>query len=222
MWHRAVGILLLATMVLTGCDSSPDDPGPVGPGTGAATPREAVDELVEMLNLPDFAGASSLAFPGQAALAALAEGATFGEVAEALREGDYDVAANFWAGFAQGTGRFLTGEVVTADGDPANQSGVEFQEVLVTAETGEERVMLTREADGHRVDLFASFGAGLASRMIQPVERLLTTQTDDARQILDALRATVPSLLVAAKAEGLSAEASQALTRLIELITRSV
>jgi hypothetical protein len=219
MW--ALSRLAVLLLVLAGCQSGNDDQAPEPPENGADSPVEAVEQLVELLNIPDFTNASALAYPGHSALAALAEGATFGEVAQALDQGDSEVAANFWAGFAQGTGSFLTGSVTTTPGSVAVEDGVEFHWVLVTPSNGEERVILTREADGHRVDLFASFGAGLAERMLSPVERLLTTQTDDARQILDALRATVPSLLVAVGNEGTSPEASQALTRLIELITRS-
>jgi hypothetical protein len=220
MRARRLSRATLLVLIVAACQTGVDDPA-TPPADGAASPEEAVEQLVELLNIPDFASASALAYPGHSALAALAEGATFGEVADALDTGDGEVAANFWAGFAQGTGSFLTGPVTMTGGPLAVEDGEEFHRVLVTAAGGEERVMLTRDSNGHRVDLFASFGAGLAERMIPPVERLLTTSTEDARDILRALQATVPSLLVAADEEDVSGEASQALTRLIELITRS-
>jgi hypothetical protein len=175
---------------------------------------------VGAINEPDFSAASNMAVPGQAALAALAEGATFGEVATALSEGDEDIAANFWAGFAQGTGNFLSGQVTVAEESVVNEGDVDFHVVTVQPAEGGTRTMVLRDEDGYQVDLFASFGAGLAARMQGPVERLLTTQTAEARLILVELQEIVPSLLVATQQPGITAEASQQLLALVEVITR--
>jgi hypothetical protein len=179
-----------------------------------------VDQLVDALNTPEFVAAADFGVPGQAALASLAEGATFSQVADALREGDRAVAANFWSGFAQGAGSFLTGSVDATLGPVITEGGLDFHAVEVMSEAGGRRVYL-RELDGFRVDLFASFGPGLADQMAPQVERLLTTQTDDARLILRSLQEIVPSLFVAAAQPGLSPGAVQDLIRLIELITRA-
>jgi hypothetical protein len=77
-----------------------------------------------------------------------------------------------------------------------------------------------RDLDGFRVDIFASFGAGLAARMIQPVERLLTTESDDAKLILDELTEIAPSLLVAANQPGVPPGSVQEILQLVELVTR--
>lgn len=192
----------------------------IPPGEGAETAVAAVDQLVAAINEPDFAEASSLAVPGQAALAALAEGATFGDVARALEEGDEEIAANFWSGFAQGTGSFLAGEVTAVDDGTVSEGEVEFYSITVTPAGGGTRTLLVREDNGYRVDLFASFGSGLADKMIAPVERLLTTQTEEARTILAELQDVVPSLLTAATLPGTSGEVSQQLLALVEIITR--
>lgn len=189
-------------------------------GAGADTPEAAVRQLVGYLNTPDFDAASSLVFPGQAALASLAEGATFAQVAAALNSGDRSVAANFWSGFGQGAGVLLTGQLTAAVGQTLNEGGVEFQTVVVTLDDGGTRQMVTRSHDGYRIDLFASFGAGIADKMILPVERLLSAQTDDAATILPALREIVPSLLVASRQPDLSPQGVQDLLQLVELITR--
>jgi hypothetical protein len=189
-------------------------------GSGAESATEAVNELVTAINEPDFDAASELAMPGQAALASLAEGASFAVVADALRTGDRDVAANFWSGFAQGTQNFLTGPVeVTLDG-AIEQGGIEFEVVRVVPGTGGARTVVARDDDGYRIDLFASFGAGLADKMVTPVERLLTTQTEDARLILSSLQDIVPSLLAAAGMSGTPVDVSQQLIALVEVITR--
>lgn len=219
MWRRRSPIL--AIVVLAACGAGADDPGPNPvPSVGADSPVAAVDELVEAINAPDFAGASRLAVPGQAALAALAEGATFGEVASSLSDGDQDIAANFWAGFAQGTASFLTGDVSAVEDGTVEQDGVTFHRVVVTPADGDSRTLLIREDDGYRIDLFASFGPGLADKMIGPIERLLTTQTGEASLILSELQEIVPSLLASASLPGTSSEASQQLIALIEVITR--
>jgi hypothetical protein len=177
-------------------------------------------ELVEAVTEPDFADASRLAMPGHAALAALAEGATFAEVARALEEGDEEVAANFWAGFAQGTGNFLSSSTTATDGGTLNQGEVEFHQVTVEPSDGQTRTILVREDDGYRVDLFASFGAGLADKMITPTERLLAAQTEESGIILGELQAIVPSLMVASSLPGTTGEASQQILALVEVITR--
>jgi len=221
MWRRVSQGLLVLALVATGCaDGGDDPPDTIAAGQGAATAVEAVNELVEALNAAEFASASRLAMPDQAALASLAEGATLGAVAEALREGDQEVAANFWAGFAQGSGAFLSDTDGASDGDVVEEAGVEFHTVNLSFPSGESRVVLVREQDGFRVDIFASFGAGLADKMAAPVERLLTTQTDDARLVLASLGEIVPSLLVAAGQPENSAEVTQQLLALVELITR--
>jgi len=219
MWRRRSSVL--AVVVLAACGGGADDPEstPV-PSVGADTPVAAVEELVEAINAPDFADASRLAVPGQAALAALAEGATFGEVASSLSEGDTDVAANFWAGFAQGTASFLAGDVTAVEDGTVEQDGVSFHRVVVTPPDGDSRTLLIREDDGYRIDLFASFGPGLADKMIGPVERLLTTQTGEAGLILSELQNIVPSLLASASLPGTTPETSQQLIALIEVITR--
>lgn len=219
MWRRRSPIL--AIVLLAACGGGADDGGSNEvPSVGAESPVAAVEELVEAINGPDFAGASRLAVPGQAALAALAEGATFGEVANALSEGDQDVAANFWAGFAQGTASFLASDVSAVEDGTLEQDGVTFHRVVVTPADGESRTLLIRDADGYRIDLFASFGPGLADKMVGPIERLLATQTGEAGIILNELQEIVPSLLASASLPGTSTEVSQQLIALIEVITR--
>jgi hypothetical protein len=211
---------MLALAVASCAGGDADDAVVDGSGTGAETPVEAVEQLIDAINAPDFATAGRMAVPGQAALAALAEGAAIGDVATALRVDDPQVGVNFWSGFAQGAGSFLAGDVTAESGDVIEQEDVEFHVVTVQPAEGDSRTLLVREADGYRVDLFASFGSGLADKMIGPVERLLTTQTADARLVLSELQAVVPSLLVAASLPGTTAEASQQLLALIEVITR--
>jgi hypothetical protein len=208
-------------IVLAGCGgTATEDSLPVVVGDGAETAGEAVSELVDAMSSPDFVEASRLAMPGHAALASLAEGASFSEVAEALREGDSEIAANFWTGFAQETTGLLGGEVDVAEGETFTQDGVDFQVVVVTPASGPAREVIVRDSGGYRVDLFASFGAGLADKLSAQVERLIATQTDDARLIMEGLRGIVPSLLAAAQRPGISGQVSQDLLSLVEVITR--
>lgn len=218
---RVRASVLVALVTIVACGDDPAAPiATVLPGKGAESPAAAVSELIDAINVPDFADASRLAMPGQAALASLAEGASFGAVATALREGDEKVAANFWAGFAQGTENFLIGDIgVTEDGEVTDDDA-RLHVVSVSPENGDSRTIFVGEDDGYRIDIFASFGAGLADKMIGPIERLLVTQTEDSRLILDELRDVVPSLLSAAGQPGTSGEVSQQLLALVEVITR--
>jgi hypothetical protein len=223
MWHRfrRLSVLPVVAVLVVACGGEgPVTEPTIAPGEGADSAVAAVEELVSALNAADFADASRLAVPGQAALAALAEGATFGEVARSLSEGDEEIAANFWTGFAQETGIFLTGDVAVVDDGTIDQDDAEFHTVSVTPSDGNARSILVRNVDGYRVDLFASFGSGLADKMTGPVERLLATQTSDARLIIAELQKIVPSLHVAAALPGTTPAASQQLIALIEVITR--
>lgn len=216
--RRAPATFLLAVVVA--CSGGGGANTTVTIGEGAADPVAAIEELRSLLAAGDFGEAGSLAVPGHAVLASLAEGATPSIVADSLENGDEEVAANFWNGFAQGVGETFVGEVTVEDLGTTREDGVEFFVVGVTPEGGVQRLMVTRDVDGQRIDLFATFGAGLAEGMISPVELLLGSSTEDSRAILSALQETVPSLLVAASDESLSADAVQRILQLVELITR--
>lgn len=220
-WRALSTALIAVTVGVVACGGDTVEPeSSIPPGSGADTPAGAVDELVAAIDAADFAGASRMAVPGQAALAALAEGATFADVAEALGDGDQEVAANFWSGFAQGAGDVLSTNSTTTEDGTLTESDVEFHTITVRPPEGGPRTILVRDEDGFRVDLFASFGVAFADKMIGPVERLLGAQTEHSRTILVELRDIVPSLLVAASLPGTTTEAAQQLFALIEVITR--
>jgi hypothetical protein len=208
-------------MTLAACSSSAGGVTTVTIGQGASDPVTAVEELRSLLAAGDFAAASSLAIPEQAILASLAEGAAPSTVAASLETGDGEVTANFWNGFAQGVGGAFTEEASLEDLGTTSEAGIEFFVVGVTPEGGARRMMVTRDVDGQRIDLFATFGAGLAEGMIPSVELLLASSNEDSGAILAALQEVVPSLLVAAKDETLSPEASQRVLQLVEMITRA-
>lgn len=216
--RRALAVVGLVALVA--CNGNDPVTSSVTIGQGAESAEAAVEELRSLLTEGDFAAASSLAVPNQAALASLAEGAGIEQVADALEDGDADIAANFWGGFAQGVGEVFTNELVIEEQGTTTEGGVDFYMVGVTPDGGTERLIVTRDGDGHRIDLFASFGAGLAAGMISPVEILLGTSNEDSQAILGALQDVVPSLLVAASDPALSPEAVQSVLQLVELITR--
>lgn len=221
MWHRYRPIVSVLALILAACGGgASEDSTPVTIGPGAETPIAAVEIMIDAINTADFAGAGQMSVPGQAALASLAEGATFGEVAEALESADGQVAVNLWSGFAQGAGSLLTGDVGVAEESVITQDDVDFHQVALTTSDGESRMVLVRDVDGYRVDLFASFGKAWADKMMSPVERLLTTQTDDARLILTELQEIVPSLLAATSLPGTTGVESQQVLALVEVITR--
>lgn len=216
--RRALGVWTLA--VVAACSGEGGVVTTVTIGEGAADPITAIEELRLHLAAGEFGEAGSLAVPGQAVLASLAEGAAPSVVADSLEVGGGDVAANFWNGFAQGVGQSLSGDLTVEELGTTSEDGVEFFVVGVTPEGGTQRLMVTRDVDGQRVDLFATFGAGLAEGMISPVELLLSSSNEDSRAILSALQDVVPSLLVAAGDENLSAQSVQRILQLVELITR--
>jgi hypothetical protein len=213
--------LLLGLIGVVACSADGGGVTTLTVGKGAADPVAAVEELRSMLAAGDFGAAGSLAVPGQAVLASLAEGASPSTVAASLEGGDTTVAANFWNGFAQGVGGAFNQEASLEDLGSTVEEGIEFFVVGVTPDGGTRRVMVTRDVDGQRIDLFATFGAGLAEGMIPSVELLLTSPNDVSGEILAALQEVVPSLMVAARDETLSPDASQRILQLVEMITRA-
>lgn len=211
---------ILVVVVLSACDGDPSGEDTVELGPGADTPEEAISGLFDRLAEGEFAAAASLALPDQAALASLAEGASVADVAEALRDGDAVIAANFWSGFAQSVDDLLVQGVQVLGSSTASAEGVEFSIVEIGTAGGDIRHMTTREDDGHRVDIFATFGPALAGRLYPQVELLFDAPSDDAAMILSGLREQVPSLYIAADTPDLAPNVVQDILQLIELITR--
>ncbi len=220
MTTRRAVLMLIVALVAGGCRGGAELSTTTTIGAGSASPTETVVGLRQFLIDGDFASAAALAVPGQAALASLAEGASYAVVADALENGDRDVAANFWSGFAQGVGEVFTGSLDVEDAGTVTQSGVEFHVVNVTPDSGEKAQIAMRDVDGFRVDLFASFGAGLAGRLSPAVDLLLGSGTEEATVVLSRLQDVVPSLLLAADDPALSAQAVQEVLALVERITR--
>lgn len=221
MFSRAPTRFALVVALVASCGGGSADSIPTpNSGSGAESPESAVQKLLDRVAAADFDGAAGLAPPGQAALASLAEGAPLPDVVTGIESGDPQVAANFWAGFAQGAGGFLSSPMTITPGVEIEESGVVFHEVVLDVGGGAERSVYTIDVDGHRIDLFASFGAGLAPRMLPRVERLLDAGTGESRTILIELQTIVPSLMVAAHQSTQQPEAVQELLQLIELITR--
>lgn len=218
MWSRK----LLAVAILLVAGSACSGPGETGnqPGSGAESAEQAVEDLFSMLAAGEFGSASSLAVPEQSALAALAEGASVEDVAAGLRDGDAGIASNFWSGFAQSIDTLL-GEGVEVLGSSATTAqGVEFTVVEIVTGSGDVHHIATREADGHRVDLFATFGPSLASRLYPQIELLFDEPSEDASLILTRMKEQVPSFYMAAETPDLAPNVVQDLLQLIELITR--
>ncbi|HEY5891053.1 MAG TPA: hypothetical protein VIW94_10180 [Acidimicrobiia bacterium] len=211
--------LVLAALVLVSCSgdrgADPDD----GFGSGADSAEEAVTELLVHLSSGEFSAAVPLTIPGQAALASLAEGATVEDVANGLRDGDETIANNFWSGFAQTVEPALLEAPAVIGSSPATVEDVAFTVVTVSG-GAVERTFTTRDLEGHRIDIFATFGPSLAARLYAPVERLFESTDPDAAFILGELREQVPALHMAAQTPGLAPNVVQDILQLIELITR--
>ena len=219
MWWRRAAVTLAGLALLGACSGEAEQPEPTR-GDGAGTPVAAVEEVHAMVRDGDFDGAANLTVPNHAALASLAEGATFADVADALAQGDLEVAANFWSGFAQAAGDSFLADVEAEDLGATTSGSSTFAVVGIASDDFGSREVVTQDVDGYRVDLFASFGGGLAPRMLSPVEILLTSATDDARLILAELEGVVASLEIAAANPELTADEMEAVLQLIGLITR--
>lgn len=211
----AVAVLITAAVGCSGSGATSQQPD-----SGAETAEQAVEELFALLAAGEFASASTLAVPEQSALAALAEGALVADVASGLREGDAGIARNFWSGFAQSIETLLGGGVEVVGSSATTAQDVEFTVVEIVTGSGDVHHIATREVNGHRVDLFATFGPSLASRLYPQIELLFDEPSEDASLILTRMREQVPSFYMAAETPNLAPNVVQDLLQLIELITR--
>lgn len=213
--HTLVVVALVLVSCAGGQGADPED----GFGSGADSAEAAVTDLLAHLKSGEFSAALPLTIQGQAVLASLAEGATVEDVADGLRDGDEVIANNFWSGFAQTVEPALLDAPVVVGSSAATVEDVAFTVVTVGG-GGVERTFSTRDVDGYRIDIFATFGPSLAGRLYPPVERLFDSADPDAVYILGAMRDQVPSLHVAAQTPGLAPNIVQDILQLIELITR--
>lgn len=211
-------LLLACMMVVVSCSGPGNAADPSA--SGAESPEQAVEDLFAMLSAGDFGTAASLAVPEQSALAALAEGASVDDVASGIRDGDAGIATNFWSGFAQTIDSLLGEGVEVVGSSEASTQGVEFTVVEIVTGSGDVHHIVTRDVDGHRVDLFATFGPALAGRLYPQIEQLFNQPSADATFILAEMREQVPSLYMAAETPNLASNVVQDLLQLIELITR--
>jgi hypothetical protein len=216
---RSIVIILMACFVVA-CSGGSGEGSPDASLSGSDSPEAAVTNLLSDLKDGEFSAAVPLAIPGQSALASLAEGATVEDVAFAFREGDELITNNFWSGFAQTVESFLLESPDVVGTTNSEAEGVAFDIVHVRSSGDLERTFTTRDVDGYRIDIFATFGPSLASRLYSPVERLFTSTDPDAAFVLGAMREQVPSLHMAALTPGLAPNVVQDILQLIELITR--
>ncbi|CAN5866847.1 hypothetical protein BH23ACT4_BH23ACT4_08450 [soil metagenome] len=219
MWSKqlfaAAAVLVVAVAACSGNGETAEQPV-----SGAETAEQAVEELFSMLAAGEFGSASALAVPEQSALAALAEGASVEDVASGLRDGDAGIASNFWSGFAQSIDSLLSDGVEVVGSSPTTNQDVEFTIVEIATGSGDIHHIATREVDGHRVDLFATFGPSLAGRLYPQIELLFDQPSEDASFILSRMREQAPSFYMAAETPNLAPNVVQDLLQLIELITR--
>jgi thiamine monophosphate kinase len=218
MWSKQFLSLLVLVVALGACSGSGDPEQQVG--RGAETAEQAVEDLFSMLAAGEFGSASNLAVPEQSALAALAEGASVADVAAGLRDGDARIASNFWSGFAQSIDSLLGQGVEVVGSSTTTTQEMDFTIVEIVTGSGDVHHIATREVDGHRVDLFATFGPSLAGRLYPQIELLFDEPSEDASFVLARMREQVPSFHMAAETPNLAPNVVQDLLQLIELITR--
>ncbi|MGF1617409.1 MAG: hypothetical protein ACFCU2_06315 [Acidimicrobiia bacterium] len=218
MWSKQLVVVAVLAASVVACSGNGDAENQTG--AGAETAEQAVEDLFSMLAAGEFGSASALAVPEQSALAALAEGASVEDVASGLRDGDAGIASNFWSGFAQSVDSLLSEGVEVVGASATTAQDVEFTIVEIVTGSGDIHHIATREVDGHRVDLFATFGPSLASRLYPQIELLFDQPSEDAAFILVRMREQVPSFYVAAETPNLAPNVVQDLLQLIELITR--
>ncbi len=218
MWSEKLFAVAILVAGLVACSGN-DDPS-LQSGSGAETAEQAVEDLFSMLAAGEFGSAAALAVPEQSALASLAEGASVEDVASGLRDGDAGIASNFWSGFAQSIDSLLIGSVEVVGSSVTTTQDVEFTLVEIITGSGDSYHIATREVDGFRVDLLATFGPSLAGRLYPQIELLFDQPSEDASFILTRMRQQVPSFYMAAETPNLAPNVVQDLLQLIELITR--
>lgn len=197
-----------ALALIAACGGSPS--GSVTTFAPAAAPENVASQVLEGVGSGRFDEAARLTLLEQMPWVALMEGATAAEASGLLDQAEAGVAANFWEGFGEGElGPFQVEEVTHRSID-----GVEFALVSVTGTSAASRLVLIDD-DGWKVDVVASFGAGLADRLLEAVQVAETATGPGANRLRQALGDQIPSVRIAMTEPGLPPEVADSLGRLL-------
>lgn len=213
---RQILVLALVVTTLLGCTDDPED------GADDVDAAAMITNVIDLMRSERFGDIAPLTDERQAKLLLLLEGVPPDDLIPRLDEPDEQVAANFWEGFAEvSTGALSDGATVTAEGgiDIGSEPG---QAVTITLDDGRQRRWVVKTS-GERavVDLFASFASSFAGTLIEPVDRLLSDESEDGRRLLAALVTEIDSLEVAANDPNITTTEQQEIITLIERISRA-
>jgi hypothetical protein len=197
-----------AITLIAACGGSPG--GTVTSIPSNVAPDHVASQVLTKVESGDYEDAALLTSLDQMPWVALMEGATATEAATLLDQAGSEVAANFWEGFGEaGTGPFQVDQVTLRTLD-----GVDFALVDVTGSSAASRLVLV-DQDGWKVDVIASFGAGLADRLLEAVQVAESATGPGANRLRQALGAQMPSIRVAMTEPGLPPEVADSLGRLL-------
>jgi hypothetical protein len=204
-----------ALALIAACGSTPG--GTVTTVASAASPETVASRVLDGVSGGRYEEAAALTLLDQMPWVALMEGASAAEAAGLFDQSGAGVAANFWEGFgAAGLGPFEVEEARLQ-----TLEGVDFALVPVRGSSAASRLVLVDDG-GWKVDVVASFGAGLADRLLEAVEMAETASGPGAGRLRQALGEQMPSVRIAMTEPGLPPEVADSLGRLLtrlELLT---
>ncbi len=167
---------------------------------GAEAPEAAVTGLLSALQQADYDAAAGFGAADQLPILAMIEGATIEQISGLSGSDDLSVGVNFWRSFAEGLEDFVgvaPDQIRIADVTPFEIGDRRFARVAVEfPNDANVRSFVAQERNGWWVDLLASFGPALASRLEAAVTALRAEPgSDDVLQLAADQRPSLEAVL---------------------------
>jgi hypothetical protein len=146
---------------------------------------------------------------------AMAEGASIAQAAGLSEGGSREVAVNYWQGFAGGAL-----EAGLAVGEVEEIEVGDHRFAVIALQPDEDLTLILRLDDQWRVDVVASFGSSLATRLAEAVQVLAANRGPDADLLADLITEQRDSVEVAIGATRPGDAARSALEALATAVDR--
>ncbi|HEY7565649.1 MAG TPA: hypothetical protein VIA81_12050 [Acidimicrobiia bacterium] len=211
---KRVELGLMLAVFMTGC-SGEAVTAVTSVSSGLAPPEQVAAQLLAAIATGQAQAAADLTVQEQMPWLAMAEGASIQQAAGLLEEGSEQVAINYWQGFAAGAPEagLEVGEVEQID-----EGNHRF--ALVGLEPASDLTLVLRLDQEWMVDVVASFGASLATRLAEAVEVLVANTGPDADLLTGVIVEQRDSIEVAIDAVGPGDAALPALESLAGALDR--
>lgn len=210
---RRWAVYLLASTILAACDPSAGGATTTASPESVSPPEDVATAVIDALAKGDAATPADRTVAEQMPWLAMAEGASLSQASDLVDTGSRQVAINFWQGFSEGGG---LPELEVGQVEEFEVGSHRFASVVVGF--GRRLRLVLRLEDQWRVDIVASFGSSLASRLRDALDVVAANSGPEADRLTEVITRQRDSVTVASDGVGLNDSALRGLDGLVEAI----